>query len=77
MKTTIIAVTPVFSWEIGQEVQAEISYLEDGMHQIMIDGVKHIFESSKTMFENNTTIITSGFLTDNINVGVVGFKFEF
>jgi len=39
--------------------------------------VKHIFESSKTMFENNTTIITSGFLTDNINVGVVGFKFEF
>ena len=77
MKVTVIATTPTMPWELGQELKVEISFLEDRMHQLMIDDKKYIFETSEVVFVDNKTTLLTGFITDSVNVGKAGFKIEY
>ena len=77
MKVKVIGANEVFPWECHQEINAEISHLEGSMHQVMVDGVKYILEISNFFVVNNSKIIFSGFLTDNTNVGKIGFELSY
>jgi hypothetical protein len=78
MKTKIIGISEGLShFSLGQEINASIKYLENNMHELMIDEKKHIIEITKTIFSNNTTLIIEGFITDNTNVGKVGIEIKY
>lgn len=74
MKVKVIGANELFPWQPNQEINAEISHLDGDMHQVMVDGVKYILEISNFFVVNNSKIIFSGFLTDNTNVGKIGFE---
>jgi len=76
MKIKIAATNPVFeNFSLGQEVSFSISVLEDGMHQILHEGIKYIFEPKNTLIINEKSILIEGFITDNKNVGIMAFEF--
>jgi hypothetical protein len=77
MKIKIVGENHVFPWKLNEEIDAQISYLEDRMHQIMVGDQKYIFEASKVMFLSNLKILAEGFLTDNASVGKVAFEFNY
>lgn len=77
MKVKVIGANELFPWQCNQEINAEITHLENDMHQVMVDGVKYVLEISKFFVVNNSKIILSGFLTDNTNVGKIGFELNY
>ncbi len=77
MKTKVIGANEVFPWELNQEINAEFAHLEDKMHQIIVDSKKYVFEASNISIVSNSKIILSGFLTDNLNVGKIGFELNY
>jgi hypothetical protein len=77
MKLKTAAQNEVFPWEMGQELAAEITHLEDRMHQIMVGDVKYVFEIGKFIFIDNNKILLEGFLTDGQNTGRMAFEVSY
>ena len=76
MKIKIAAINEVFpSFNLGEDVNFSISYVGDGMHQLMHGGTKYIFEPKKTIIMNEDSILIEGFITDNSSVGQMAFEF--
>lgn len=78
MKAKIIGISENFKhFSLAQIVDISINFLgEDSknLHEVMIDGVKHIFEINKTYFFESKVVIVEGFITDNKNVGKISFE---
>lgn len=76
MKIKIAAINEVFpTFNLGEDVNFSISYVGDGMHQLMHGDIKYIFEPKKTIIMNEGSILIEGFITDNSNVGQMAFEF--
>lgn len=78
MKAKIIGISESFTnFSLGQEIEVSIKFLEDRMHELIIDGKKHIVEITKTIFTNNNTVVIESFISDNVNVGKIGIEFKY
>lgn len=78
MTIKIIGISNSFShFSVGQEINADIKYLDGKMHELIINETKHIIEITNTIFTNNKKIIIEAFISDNINVGKIALEFNY
>jgi hypothetical protein len=78
MKAKIIGISDSLShFSLSQQIEFDIKHLEHKMHELFIDGKKHIIEISETFFVNKNTVIIKGYISDNVNVGKIGIEITF
>lgn len=78
MKIKIAASNEAFPHlECGSEIEGNISFLEENLHEFIINGKKHIVQIQDFKFINNQTVLISCFITDNENFGKIAFAFEY
>lgn len=76
-KLKLIGENTIFPWKLGDYLNLkEISFLEEKMHRLIVDGTMYIMEINK-FGVNNNSIFIEGFLTDNTNVGIIAFELDY